>query len=82
MAEENFPGSEYVKISLTSLYVNMYLVFSVFTTRPTSLRASIKVCVLFLWCLYYTPVDSHHQHRPTAVATHLLPVPPSFPGPS
>jgi hypothetical protein len=43
---------------------NMYSVFSAFTSRPTSLLASIKVCVFSLWYLYYHPVDSHHQHRP------------------
>jgi hypothetical protein len=41
---------------------NMYLVFSAFISRPTSLLASIKVPVLFfLWYLCYSPVDSH-QH--------------------
>jgi hypothetical protein len=27
-----------------------------------------------LWYLYYHPVDSHHQHRPTADSSHLIPV--------
>jgi hypothetical protein len=44
---------------------NIYLVFSVFSSRPTSLPASIKVCVLFLWYLYHRPVDSRYQHRST-----------------
>jgi hypothetical protein len=26
--------------------------------------------------------DSHHQHRPTADVSHLISVPPGFPGPS
>jgi hypothetical protein len=40
----------------------------------------LKFVCFSLWYLYYRPVDSHHQHRPTADASHLIPVPPGFPG--
>jgi hypothetical protein len=61
-------------------YSNIYLVFSAFTSRPISSLASIRVSVL--WYLCYLPVDSHHLHRPAADVSHLISVPPSFPGPS
>jgi hypothetical protein len=45
----------------------MYLVFSVFTSRPTSLLVSIKVSVILYGIyVYYRPVDSRRQHRPAA----------------
>jgi hypothetical protein len=55
------------------------IAFSVFTSRPTSLLASKFLCFSF-WYIYYHPVDSHHQHRPAADVSHLISVPPSFPG--
>jgi hypothetical protein len=46
---------------------NIYLVLSLFTSRPISLLEPIKFCVFFsLWYLYYQQVDSYHKHRPTA----------------
>jgi hypothetical protein len=59
----------------------MYLVFSAVTFRPTSLLASIRVSGFSLWYVFYLPVDLHHQHRPAADVTHLISVPPGFPGP-
>jgi hypothetical protein len=61
---------------------NIYLVFSAFTYRQTSLLASIKFVCFSLWYLYDHPVDSHHQRRTTGDVSHLIPVPPGFPGPS
>jgi hypothetical protein len=54
----------------------MHLVFSMFTSSPTSKLASIRVSVFSLWCLCYLPLDSHHQHRRAADVSHLIPVPP------
>jgi hypothetical protein len=54
----------------------------VFTSRPTSILASVKVSVFSLWYLYYPPVDTRHQHRPAAGVSHLISVPPGFPGPT
>jgi hypothetical protein len=53
---------------------------SEYTSRPTSLLASIKVCV-FLFMVPYQSVDSHHQHRRTFDVSHLTSVSPGFPGP-
>jgi hypothetical protein len=51
--------------------------------RPnTSLLASMKVPVFFLLWYGIYPVDSHRQHRPAADVSHLISVPPGFPGPS
>jgi hypothetical protein len=41
-----------------------------------------KATVSSLSHLYYLSVDSHHQHRPEADVSHLISVPPGFPGPS
>jgi hypothetical protein len=50
---------------------NIYLVFPVFTSRPTSILSSKFLC-FSLWYLYYHPVDSHHQHRSAADLSHLM----------
>jgi hypothetical protein len=59
---------------------NIYLVFSVFISRPTFILALVKVSVFYLWYLYYHPIHSRHQHRPAADVSHLIAVPPGFPG--
>jgi hypothetical protein len=61
---------------------NIHLVFSVFTSRPTSLLASVSVSVFFFMVSYYHQADSHHQYRPAADVSCLISVPPGFPGPS
>jgi hypothetical protein len=59
---------------------NIYLVFSAFTSGPTSLIPSIKVSVFILMVsICQLPLDSHHQLRPTADVSHLISVPPRFP---
>jgi hypothetical protein len=50
----------------------MYLVFSVFTSRPTSVLASIKVC-LFFFVVY---ILSPSRFTSSADVSHLIPVPP------
>jgi hypothetical protein len=49
--------------------------FSLFTSRLTSLLASIKVSMFSLWHLCYHAVDPHHQHRFEADVSHLISVP-------
>jgi hypothetical protein len=62
---------------------NIYVVFSIFIYRPTSLLASIKVPVfLFIVSMLSLSVDSRHQHRPEADVSHLISVPLGFSGPS
>jgi hypothetical protein len=51
--------------------MRVYLVFSAFTFRPTSLLLSIRTSVLFL-DICYLPTDLYHQHRPAADASHLI----------
>jgi hypothetical protein len=51
---------------------NIYLEFSAFTSRPTTLLASVDVSVFFIISICYVPVDSHHQHRPAADGLYLL----------
>jgi hypothetical protein len=45
---------------------DIYLLFSVFTSRLTSLLASIRGFCIFLYgmYLYCLPIGLHHQHRP------------------
>jgi hypothetical protein len=35
---------------------------------------------VFLYGICYLPVDLHYQHRPAADVSHLISVPPGFPG--
>jgi hypothetical protein len=56
------------------------IVFFVFTSRLISLLPLIKVCD-FLYGMY-DPIDPHHWHRPTDDVSHLISVPPRFPGTS
>jgi hypothetical protein len=60
---------------------NIHLVFSAFTSRSTSLLVLKFLCFSLLYLCYH-PVDSHHQHRPTADVSHSISLPPGFPGPS
>jgi hypothetical protein len=59
----------------------MYLVFSMFISRPTSIPASIKVSMFFVIVSLLSP-SRHHQHRPQADISHSTSIPPGFPGPS
>jgi len=43
--------------------MNMYLVFSAFTSRPISLQVTNKVPVFFLIYLCFHPINYHHQHK-------------------
>jgi hypothetical protein len=60
---------------------NIYLVFSMFISKPTSLLGSIKLS-LFFSMVCYPSVDSHHQHKSEAGVSHSVSVPPGFPWPS
>jgi hypothetical protein len=42
----------------------MYLVFSAFTSRPTSLTSVSELLCLSLWHSCYPRIDLHYQHRP------------------
>jgi hypothetical protein len=56
----------------------IYLVFSLFTSVPTSLLLSVNVSMFFFMvcCL---PEDSHNQHEPAADVSYLISVPRGFP---
>jgi hypothetical protein len=54
----------------------MYLVSSVFTSRPTYFLESIEAMCFPLW------YHSHRQHQPEADVSHLASVPPGFLVPS
>jgi hypothetical protein len=58
-----------------------YLVFSAFTSRPTSLLASIKVSVFSFMVSMLSP-SLCHQHRQAADVSHLISVQPGYPRPS
>jgi hypothetical protein len=61
--------------------IRVHIASSVFTYRPTSLLATIKVSSLFsLWYLCYNPVESHHQHISAAHVSHLISAPLVFMG--
>jgi hypothetical protein len=59
---------------------NIHLVFLEFPSRPTSLLASKFLC-FSSWYLTYLQAASYHQHGLTADLSHLISIPPGFPGP-
>jgi len=44
--------------------MNLYLGFSVLTSRPTFLWESDGASAFLLWYLWFCSVNWHHQHRP------------------
>jgi hypothetical protein len=49
----------------------MYLAFSVFASRPTSLLGSIKVSVIFMVSIL-SPEDSHHPLCLNIIKTEVI----------
>jgi hypothetical protein len=68
---ESSVSSIYVIVAFWWREINIYLVFSVFTYRPTSLLMSITTSV-FLWYLYYLSIYLHHVHSPEDDMAHLI----------
>jgi hypothetical protein len=50
--------------------MNIYFIFSAFTSRPSCLLASNRACVLWYLCL--CPINYHHHHRPIAGVSHSV----------
>jgi hypothetical protein len=61
--------------------INIYLVFSAFTSRPTFLLASVRASVSFFMVFILSPTRFKYQHRQEADMSHSILIPPGFLGP-
>jgi hypothetical protein len=62
--------------------MNIYLVFSAFTSRPTPYQCQLEVLWFSLWNLCYIQINLYHEYISEDLVSYLISVTPGFPGPS
>jgi hypothetical protein len=93
MAEQLVPGPSPLDVEIAIKKLKKYksqgsnqIPVELIKAGCETLLRSITLQLTFLYFslqyLCYFPVESHHQHTPEADVSHLISVPPGFPGPS